>query len=121
MRCPLSCPITTYRAAMTTPEEPEEVPAVPTPPAVPPPPPPTPIAPADRVRTAWAARTEADYRFVNPWLNVFLIVVTCGIFGFYLFYQLMRRDRDHNRRRIELLDAATTFAWNEAYRAGNRR
>jgi hypothetical protein len=49
---------------------------------------------------------------------VFLIVVTCGIFGLYLFYQLVRRSRDHNRRRLELLDAATTFAWDEAYRRG---
>lgn len=70
------------------------------------------------MRAAWAARTETDYRFVNPWLNVVLIFVTCGIFGFYLFYQLIRRDRDHNRRRLELLDAATTFAWNEAYAQG---
>ena len=27
----------------------------------------------------------------------------------------MRRDRDHTRRRLELLDAATTFAWERAH------
>lgn len=69
-------------------------------------------------RTAWQARAGTDYRFVNPWLNVFLTVITCGIFGFYLFYQLVRRSRDHNRRRLELLDGATTFAWDEANRQG---
>jgi hypothetical protein len=30
----------------------------------------------------------------------------------------MRRDRDHNARRIELLDAATTFAWERADQRG---
>lgn len=79
----------------------------------------TPAAtPADRVRVAWSDRVRTDYVFVNPWLNVFLIVITCGIFGLYLFYQLVRRSRDHNQRRLELLDAATTFAWDTAYERG---
>lgn len=73
---------------------------------------------ADRVQIAWQDRARTDYRFVSPWLNVFLIVITCGIFGLYLFYQLVRRSRDHNRRRLELLDAATTFAWDRAYERG---
>jgi len=82
-------------------------------------PPPVPVpSPADRLRVAWADRARTDYRFVSPWLNVLLIVVTCGIYGLYLFYQLVRRSRDHNRRRLELLDAATTFAWDESYRRG---
>lgn len=76
------------------------------------------LPPADRLRVAWSDRVRTDYLFVNPWLNVFLMVITCGIFGLYLFYQLVRRSRDHNRRRLELLDAATTFAWDEAYRRG---
>jgi hypothetical protein len=33
-------------------------------------------------------------------------------------YQLIRRDRDHNARRIELLDAASAFAWERASAAG---
>lgn len=74
--------------------------------------------PADRLRVAWADRVRADYQFLNPWLNVFLIIITCGIFGLYLFYQLVRRSRDHNRRRLELLDAATAFAWEQAYARG---
>jgi hypothetical protein len=73
---------------------------------------------AERVRIAWQRRSETDYRFEKPWLNVVLMLITCGIFGYYLFYQLVKRDRDHNRRRLELLDAATTFAWNEVYRQG---
>jgi hypothetical protein len=70
------------------------------------------------VRTAWQARAASDYRFVNPWLNVFLVIITCGIFALYLIYQLVRRSRDHNARRLELLDAATTFAWNDAHTKG---
>jgi hypothetical protein len=79
---------------------------------------PAPLPAAERLRIAWQRRAETDYRFERPWLNVFLMVVTCGIFGYYLFYQLVKRDRDHNRRRLELLDSGTTFAWNEVYRRG---
>jgi hypothetical protein len=79
---------------------------------------PAPTSAADGVRLAWQRRAETDYRFQNPWTNVLLMVVTCGIFGYYIFYQLVKRDRDHNRRRLDLLDSATTFAWNESYRRG---
>jgi len=115
---------------MTTPPEPPELPELPSspPPGTAPPPgaaaPPAgawsvpALPPAERVRAAWIERARSDYLFVNPWLNVFLIIITCGIFGLYLFYQLVRRSRDHNRRRLELLDAATTFAWEDAHRRG---
>jgi hypothetical protein len=76
------------------------------------------LSPAARVDRAWRERTGTDYRFERPWLNILLLFLTCGIFGFYLFYELMRRDRDHNRRRLEMLDAATTFAWNDANAKG---
>ena len=85
---------------MTTPPEPPEPPSSPPPGAIPPaatwsvPA----LPPADRVRTAWIDRARSDYLFVNPWLNVFLIIITCGIFGLYLFYQLVRRSRDEGRR-----------------------
>lgn len=71
-----------------------------------------------RFRAAWAARPGTDYLFRQPVLNVALMILTCGIFGWYLFYQLVRRSRDHNRRRLDLLDAATTVAWEATYRAG---
>jgi hypothetical protein len=72
------------------------------------------LAPADRVRAAYQARAESDYVFTGPGLNVFLTIITCGIFGLYLFYQLMRRDRDHLLRRYQLLEAANAFAWERA-------
>lgn len=90
-----------------------------------PPPPPVPawqappvLDPALRVRAAAAQRFDSDYVFTGAGLNVFLTIITCGIFGFFLFYQLMRRDRDHNRRRLELLDAANAYAWNQANERG---
>lgn len=52
--------------------------------------------------------------FTGPGLNIFLTIITCGIFGIILFYQLMRRDQAHNRRRVELLDATNTYAWERA-------
>lgn len=76
------------------------------------------LSPADRVRAAYAQRQQSDYYFTGPGLNVFLTIITCGVFGFFVFYQLMRRDRDHNRRRLELLDAANTFAWQQATERG---
>lgn len=122
---------------MTTPPEPPTTPPTPPPdsPAQVPPPDPTPapvpaaappgtgwgtpaLTSADRVRRAWSDRVRTDYVFVSPWLNVFLMIITCGIYGLYLFYQLVRRSRDHNQRRLELLDAATTFAWEQAYEQG---
>jgi hypothetical protein len=63
-------------------------------------------------------RRESDYVFEGPGLNIFLTIITCGIFGFYLFYQLMRRDRDHLRRRYDLMDAANTDAWEQANTKG---
>jgi len=35
-----------------------------------------------------------------------------------VFYQLVRRMRDHNARRLDLLDAATAAAWEQAGRQG---
>lgn len=76
------------------------------------------MSPAARVRAAYAQRHQSDYYFTGPGLNVFLTLITCGVFGFFLFYQLMRRDRDHNRRRLDLLDGANAFAWEQATERG---
>jgi hypothetical protein len=112
----------------------------PTPPEPPQPPPPPPVAqppvtqpvsanapvvaapapalpPADRIRNAWQRRTESDYIF-NFWTQLGWTILTCGIYGFYVLYQLVRRSRDHNARRLEMLDAATTLAWEKAQQQG---
>jgi hypothetical protein len=86
------------------------------------PPPPSyptgpPASPADRVRAAWQRRNETDYIF-DFWTALGWTILTCGIYGFYVLYQLVRRSRDHNLRRIELLDAATTLAWERAQSRG---
>lgn len=72
---------------------------------------------ADRIRVAWQRRHETDYIF-NFWTALGWTILTCGIYGLYVFYQLVRRSRDHNLRRIELLDAATTLAWERANAQG---
>jgi hypothetical protein len=74
-------------------------------------------SPADRVRISWQQRAETDYRFAF-WTAFGWTLLTCGIYGFYVTYQLVRRSRDHNARRIEMLDAATTFAWQQAEARG---
>jgi hypothetical protein len=66
---------------------------------------------------AWQRRHETDYVF-NFWTALGWTILSCGFYAIYIVYQLMRRDRDHNVRRIELLDAGTAFAWERATQAG---
>jgi len=66
---------------------------------------------------AWQRRHDTDYVF-DFWTALGWTILSCGIYGFYVLYQLVRRDRDHNVRRIELLDAATSFAWERASEQG---
>jgi hypothetical protein len=68
---------------------------------------------SERIRLAWQGRGSSDYLF-NFWTALGWTVLTLGIYGFYVFYQLVRRMRDHNARRLELLDASLTFGWEQA-------
>jgi hypothetical protein len=72
---------------------------------------------SERVRVAWQGRGYSDYLF-NFWTALGWTILTLGIYGFYVFYQLVRRMRDHNARRLELLDAALAFGWEQAGRRG---
>jgi hypothetical protein len=76
-----------------------------------------PAAPADRVRVAWQQRADSDYRF-DFWTALGWTILTCGFYLCYVTYQLVRRSRDHNARRLEMLDAATAFAWQRAESGG---
>ncbi|MGH9093667.1 MAG: hypothetical protein ACRDXE_00755 [Acidimicrobiales bacterium] len=78
-------------------------------------PPPYAPTPAARVYAAAQGRHHSDYLF-GFWSALGWTILTLGIFGYYVVYQLFRRLRDHNRRRIELLDAALSLAWEEAGR-----
>jgi len=84
-------------------------------PPVPPQPPGMP--PAERVRAAWQRRSETDYIF-EYWSALGWTVLTLGIYGLYVLYQLVRRMREHNIRRLELFDASIAVAWEEAGRRG---
>jgi hypothetical protein len=74
---------------------------------------PPPVPATERVRLAARRRGETDYIF-NYWSALGWTILTFGIYGFYVFYQLIRRMRDHNARRLELLDAAASVAWEQA-------
>jgi hypothetical protein len=76
-----------------------------------------PLSAAERVRLAAQRRGESDYIF-SYWSALGWTILTLGIYGLYVFYQLVRRMRDHNARRLELLDAATAVAWEQAGRQG---
>jgi hypothetical protein len=98
-------------AAPTAMPSPLEMPAAPQMPV------PPEMTAAERVRAAARRRDETDYIF-NYWTALGWTILTLGIYGFYVFYQLVRRMRDHNARRLELFDAATTVAWEQAGRQG---
>jgi hypothetical protein len=98
--------------------------ATPPPPTPPPPAPsgawgsPPSASPVQRVRNAYGARNQSDYYFANIGLDIFLTIITLNIYGLVIFFRLMQRMRDHNRRRLELLDAANEFAWQQANQRG---
>ena len=66
---------------------------------------------------AYQRRHETDY-IANFWTALGWGILTLGIFFLYMLYQLMRRIRDHNARRLELLDAANSYAWEVAGQRG---
>ena len=78
---------------------------------------PPPMPSSDRAYIAYQRRGETDYIF-NYWTALGWTILTIGIYGLYVFYQLVRRMRDHNARRVELFDATLAFAWEEAGRRG---
>jgi hypothetical protein len=73
--------------------------------------------PIDRLRMAYQGRHESDY-IAHFWSALGWGILTFGIFYLYMFYQLIRRIRDHNVRRLEELDAANGYAWEVAGQRG---
>jgi len=69
------------------------------------------------VRAAYLRRHDSDYIF-DFWTAFGWTVLTCGVYLVYVVYQLVRRSRDHNQRRLELLDAANSVAWERATAQG---
>jgi hypothetical protein len=69
------------------------------------------------VHAAIARRAETDYVF-DFWTALGWTILTCGVYSFYVLYRLVWRSVQHNRRRIELLDATTTWAWDKAVADG---
>ena len=76
-----------------------------------------PVPPIERLHTAYQRRHETDY-IANFWSTVGWGILTVGFFYLYIYYQLVRRMRDHNARRLDLLDAANAYAWEVAGRRG---
>ncbi len=79
--------------------------------------PPPQLPAAERVRAAYLRRNETDYIF-DFWTAFGWTVLTCGYYLVYVVYQLVHRSRDHNLRRLELLEAANAVAWERATAQG---
>lgn len=71
----------------------------------------------ERLRHAIRERESTDYIF-HFWPAFGWTILTFGLFSFYIFYQLIRRSRDHNRRQADLLLAAHDIAWERAVADG---
>jgi hypothetical protein len=82
-----------------------------------PPPAPPQLDPVARMRAAVARRVETDYVF-DFWTAFGWTILTCGVYSLYVVYRLMWRSVEHNRRRMELLEATNAWAWEAARRAG---
>lgn len=72
-----------------------------------------PLAPVDRIRAMYSRRAQTDYIF-NFWTALGWTLLTCGIYLYYVEYKLVQRLQDHNQRRLEELNAARDFAWEQA-------
>jgi hypothetical protein len=70
-----------------------------------------------RLQLAVTRRAETDYIF-DFWTALGWTILTCGIYGFYVFYRLFWRSVEHNKRRLEVLDAALLVAWERATALG---
>jgi hypothetical protein len=63
------------------------------------------------------ARTTSDYVF-DFWTALGWTVLSCGVFGYYVWYKMIERMREHNRRRLALLEATNEIAWQKAREQG---
>lgn len=84
--------------------------------SVPTPPMPQPDA-TQRLQQAVSRRNETDYVF-DFWTALGWTILSCGIYSFYIVYRLFWRSVEHNRRRLEVLDAANALAWERATATG---
>ncbi|MET0729459.1 MAG: hypothetical protein ABWZ76_14290 [Acidimicrobiales bacterium] len=70
-----------------------------------------------RLQVAVTRRNDTDYIF-DFWTALGWTILTCGIFSLYVVYRLMWRSVEHNKRRLEVLDAATALGWERAVAVG---
>jgi len=75
------------------------------------------VHPRDRLLAARDARGKSDYIF-NFWTAFGWTLLTCGFYSFYVYYRLLERMREHNRRRLAFLEAANELAWQKAIEQG---
>jgi hypothetical protein len=76
-----------------------------------------PPAATQRLQAAVTRRSESDYIF-DFWTALGWTLLTCGVYSFYVIYRLFWRSVEHNKRRLEVLDAANTLAWERAVASG---
>jgi hypothetical protein len=53
-------------------------------------------------------RTTTDH-YIEPGMAIFLSIITCGIYGFYVYYRMMQRRDEHFKRMAAVAD--TSLGW----------
>jgi hypothetical protein len=71
----------------------------------------------EQIQQAIRDRQNTDYVF-DFWTAFGWTVLTFGLYSFYVFFQLVRRSRDHDRRKVALLQAAQDVGWERAVERG---
>lgn len=73
--------------------------------------------PVERLLQSREARHRTDYLF-DFWTQFGWTLLSCGIYAYYVYYRLLERMREHNRRRLAFLEAANDLAWARAVEQG---
>lgn len=74
-------------------------------------------SPAERLVRSREARHTVDYLFAF-WTALGWSLLSCGIYSYYVYYRLLERMGEHNRRRLAFLEAANELAWARAVEQG---
>jgi len=74
-------------------------------------------SPAERLIRSRDARHTVDYLF-DFWTALGWTLLSCGFYAYYVYYRLLERMREHNRRRLAFLEAANELAWARAAERG---
>lgn len=64
-----------------------------------------------------STRQKSD-SFLDPAMSIILTIVTCGIYGYYVFYKLVERRDEHFKRMFYFVDSTIALLYQKASEKG---